>query len=124
MKGLLIFAVLSALTAVILGAFAAHGLKSILDSAMLAAFETGVRYQMYHALALLTLPALSAYADKRYLVRGGVLLCIGTVLFSGSLYLLATLSLTVLGPVTPVGGLAFMLGWVMILIAVWRGARA
>ena len=123
MRGLLVFGVLSALLAVILGAFAAHGLRDVLSSSMLSTFETGVRYQMYHALALLVLPGLSQYADTRYLVRGGVLFCIGTLLFSGSLYLLSTLSLSVLGPVTPLGGLSFMLGWLMVIIAIWRGAK-
>ncbi len=124
MRGLLIFAVLSALLAVILGAFAAHGLKTMLDSAMLSAFETGVRYQMYHALGLLALPAVTPYGDKRCLVGAGIFFCIGTVLFSGSLYLLTTLSLTALGPVTPLGGLSFMIGWLMVLVALIRGEKA
>lgn len=122
MKGLLLFGALSALLAVVLGAFAAHGLREVLSSTLLSTFETGVRYQMYHALALLILPGLSQYADTRYLLRGGVLFCVGTLLFSGSLYLLSTLSLALFGPVTPVGGLCFILGWLMVIVAIWRGA--
>ncbi|GGW76040.1 DUF423 domain-containing protein [Alteromonas halophila] len=123
MKGLLLFGVCSALAGVILGAFAAHGLRDVLSTSMQSTFETGVRYQMYHALALLALPGLSAHADSRYLVRGGRLFVAGTLLFSGSLYLLATLNLTVLGPVTPAGGLCFIVGWLFVLVAVWRGKQ-
>lgn len=121
MRGLLVFGAVSALLAVVLGAFAAHGLRDMLSSTLLSTFETGVRYQMYHALALLVLPGLRQYADTRYLVRGGVLFCTGTLLFSGSLYLLSICSLTMFGPVTPVGGLCFLLGWLMVIVAIWRG---
>jgi uncharacterized membrane protein YgdD (TMEM256/DUF423 family) len=111
---------LSALVAVALGAFAAHGLKSRLAPEMLAVFETGVRYQMYHALALLA----AAWAHARWpgamAAAGGWLFVAGTLLFSGSLYALALTGLRWLGPVTPLGGLAFLAGWACLAWAAWK----
>jgi uncharacterized membrane protein YgdD (TMEM256/DUF423 family) len=111
---------LSALTAVGLGAFAAHGLKGRLSADMLDAFETGARYQMYHALALLA----AAWAAGRWpgsaVLVAGWLFVTGTILFSGSLYALSTTGPRWLGVVTPVGGLAFLLGWLMLAWAAWR----
>jgi uncharacterized membrane protein YgdD (TMEM256/DUF423 family) len=111
---------LSALVAVALGAFAAHGLKSRLAPEMLAVFETGVRYQMYHALALLA----AAWAYSKWpgtmTSAGGWLFVAGTLLFSGSLYALALTGLRWLGPVTPLGGLAFLAGWACLAWAAWK----
>ena len=100
--------------AVGLGAFAAHGLKDVLEPSALQTFETGVRYQMYHALALLLCAALG---ERRRC--GGAALCflLGIVLFSGSLYWLATGGPRWLGPVTPLGGLAFLVGWLWLALA-------
>lgn len=110
--------------AVVLGAFGAHGLKPRLTPEQLASFETGVRYQMYHALAL--------FACAWLLERGapaagvaGVLFAAGVALFSGSIYLLATRGLTGLearwlGPVTPLGGLCFIAGWIALATAAAR----
>jgi uncharacterized membrane protein YgdD (TMEM256/DUF423 family) len=111
---------LSALVAVALGAFAAHGLKSRLTPEMLAVFETGVRYQMYHALALLA----AAWAYSKWpgamAATGGWLFVTGTLLFCGSLYGLALAGLRWLGPVTPLGGLAFLAGWACLAWAAWK----
>jgi uncharacterized membrane protein YgdD (TMEM256/DUF423 family) len=106
--------------AVILGAFGAHALKARLTPEQLATFETGVRYQMYHALALLGCAALAAHSF-RGTNAAGLLFIGGMLLFSGSIYLLATRELTGLtnwkwlGPVTPLGGLLLIAGWVTLL---------
>lgn len=110
--------------AIILGAFGAHGLKQVLDEAQLATFETGVKYQMYHALFLLFVgtTAMLTEKDKKtifYLVVTGVLF------FSGSIYLLATKAVTgcdfkVLGPITPVGGLLLILAWGILFVQLIR----
>jgi len=100
-----------------LGAFGAHALKGRLSPDMLAVFETGVRYQMYHALALLATAALMARSDGRAVVVAGWSFTAGILLFSGSLYALAFTGVTMLGAVTPIGGVAFLAGWVALAIA-------
>src|SRR5437870_13258661 len=108
------------LIAVAFGAFGAHGLRGRLTPEMLAVFETGVRYQMYHALALLLVAALAPHvpgnADTAYRVAGWLFLA-GIVIFSGSLYLLAVTGVTILGAITPIGGVAFLAGWAALAIA-------
>ena len=99
------------------GAFGAHGLRGRLSPDMLAVFETGVRYQMYHALALLLTAALLPRMPGRALVVAGWCFAGGIVLFSGSLYLLAVTGVTVLGAITPIGGVAFLAGWLSLIIA-------
>ena len=96
---------------VALGAFGAHGLRARLGPEMLAVFETGVRYQMYHALALLVLGALAPGIAGRLATVAGWSFTAGIVLFSGSLYLLALTDVRVLGAITPLGGVAFLIGW-------------
>jgi uncharacterized membrane protein YgdD (TMEM256/DUF423 family) len=99
------------------GAFGAHGLRNRLSPDMLAAFETGVRYQMYHAFAVLIVALAVARLDG-WLVRGaGWAFTIGIVLFSGSLYVLTLTGVTSLGAITPVGGLAFLVGWGLLIAA-------
>jgi uncharacterized membrane protein YgdD (TMEM256/DUF423 family) len=113
----LLIGALAAFVAVMLGAFGAHGLRNRLSAEMLAVFETGVRYQMYHALAMLFVAAMAARFDG-WLVRGaGWLFAAGIVLFSGSLYALALTGVTTLGAVTPIGGLAFLAGWALLIVA-------
>lgn len=107
------------MTAIILGAFGAHALKKHLDINQLATFETGVRYQMYHALFLL-LVGLSSVSEKSKRIIG-YLVGLGVLFFSGSIYLLATdhmnaIDFKVLGPVTPLGGLLLIVAWAMLLI--------
>jgi uncharacterized membrane protein YgdD (TMEM256/DUF423 family) len=112
---------LSAGLAVILGAFGAHALSGRLDAAMLAIFETGVRYQMYHALALVLVGLFLARETTGGLaVWAGWLFVAGTVLFSGSLYVLSLSGVRWLGAVTPLGGLAFIAGWLCLALAVLR----
>lgn len=114
--------------AVALGAFGAHGLKSVLSPDALAQWRTGVEYQFYHGLGLLLLAALHGRIPERPLRLAGGLLLAGVVAFSGSLYLLATRDLLgtqaltpVLGPVTPLGGLCFIAGWGLLLVGARRG---
>src|SRR5512138_3194927 len=101
----------SAFIAVGLGAFAAHALKARLDASTLATFEIGVRYQMYHALALLAVAWAHARWPGTPAAAAGWLFIAGTLLFSGSLYLLVLSGARWLGAITPLGGLAFLAGW-------------
>jgi uncharacterized membrane protein YgdD (TMEM256/DUF423 family) len=100
-----------------LGAFGAHGLRGRLSPEMLAVFETGVRYHMYHALALMATAALMPRMDGRAILIAGWSFFAGIVLFSGSLYALALSGVTTLGAITPLGGVAFLVGWVSLAIA-------
>jgi uncharacterized membrane protein YgdD (TMEM256/DUF423 family) len=110
----------SAFVGVAAGAFGAHGLKSRLDAEMLATFEVGARYQMYHAFALMA----ASWAQTRWPgtlpVVGGWLFIAGTLLFSGSLYLLSLTGTRWLGAITPLGGLAFLGGWLCLALAAWK----
>jgi len=106
--------------AVALGAFGAHALRQRLSAADLAIFETGVRYQMYHGLALLAVALLLAQQASPWLDRAGWAFTIGIVLFSGSLYVLVLSGQRWLGAVTPFGGVAFLAGWLCFAIGAWR----
>ena len=101
------------------GAFGAHALRDHLPQSLIGVYETGARYQMYHALALL-LVALAAerWRDRRVTFAGWCFV-VGILMFSGSLYLLATSGIMWLGAVTPVGGVAFLLGWAAFAAAGW-----
>ena len=100
-----------------LGAFGAHGLRGRLSPEMLAVFETGVRYHMYHALALVATAALMGRLDGRFINAAGWLFTAGIVLFSGSLYAVALTGVTIFGAITPIGGVAFLAGWACLAIA-------
>ena len=117
---LLLLAALFGFTGVGLGAFAAHGLKGQLSAEYLAVFQTGVHYQMLHALALLGLAALWQRLGGRLLTAAGVCFCVGILLFSGSLYALTLSGISALGMITPVGGLMFLVGWFCLGLAAWR----
>jgi uncharacterized membrane protein YgdD (TMEM256/DUF423 family) len=107
--------------AVALGAFGAHVLKSRLATDMLANFETGVRYQMYHALALLAVAwAITHWPGSRLARAAGWLFAAGSLLFSGSLYVLALTGIRWLGAITPLGGVAFVAGWFCLFLAAIR----
>jgi len=110
---------LSAGLAVALGAFAAHGLRGRLSPEALVTFETGARYHMYHALALLAVAWAAARWPGGTTSAAGWLFVAGTVLFSGSLYLLAVTGVRALGAITPFGGLAFIAGWIALAWAAW-----
>ena len=112
---------ISAALAVALGAFAAHGLDGRIGAEELSTFETAARYHMYHALAMLAIGLAPCDEGRaRYLVIAGVSFATGTVLFSGSLYLLALTGVSWLGAVAPLGGIAFILGWLTFAKAVWQ----
>jgi uncharacterized membrane protein YgdD (TMEM256/DUF423 family) len=108
---------LSAFIAVAAGAFGAHSLRSRLDPGALAVFETGARYQMYHALGLLAVAWAAARWPGSWPERAGWLFVAGTVLFSGSLYALALTGIRWLGAITPLGGVAYLLGWICLALA-------
>ena len=104
------------------GAFGAHGLRSRLSPEMLAVFETAVRYQMYHVFALLiTAAAIGRLGDARLLSLAGWSFVAGILVFSGSLYALVFTGITGLGAITPIGGLAFLVGWAC--LAIFAAAR-
>ena len=110
-----------AFAAVALGAFGAHALKSRLSAEMLAVWHTGVEYHVYHALALLAVGLLAAQLPESGLLKwSGWLMLAGIVLFCGSLYALALSGERWLGPITPVGGIAFLAAWVLFVVAVLR----
>src|SRR5205814_330946 len=95
----------------------AHGLRSRLSPEMLAVFETGVRYHMYHALALIAIALVAGRTNGWLVVAAGWSITAGIVIFSGSLYLLALTGVTTLGAITPIGGLAFLIGWACLALA-------
>ena len=114
----------SGLVSVAAGAFGAHGLRGRLTPELLAAFETGARYQMYHALLLCVVGGLLlrvGTAASGTLNLCGGLLAAGTVLFSGSLYVLALTGQRSLGAITPLGGLCFLAAWATLAVAALRG---
>jgi uncharacterized membrane protein YgdD (TMEM256/DUF423 family) len=129
-RKILLWGIGFAITAVLLGAFGAHALKSILTPEKLQSYETGVRYQLIHALALIT---LSIYGQQnktndlvnQWIGRAAHFYIMGAFLFCGSIYGLALFSVIhpswafVLGPITPIGGLCFMVGWAIWARVVW-----
>ena len=113
---------LSGASAVLLGAFGSHGLRRRLTPESMATFEIGVRYQMYHALAMIAASLASGRWSASNLPSvAGWLFVIGTLLFSGSLYLLALTQKRWLGAITPLGGLAFSAGWVSLALSALSG---
>jgi uncharacterized membrane protein YgdD (TMEM256/DUF423 family) len=112
--------------AVALGAFGAHGLKNIVSSDVVSVFQTGVQYQMYHTLALLVVAIVYERLPNQWIRWSGYLFSFGILFFSGSLYLITALkaeetSIPVfIGAVTPVGGLLFILGWLSLLIGIFK----
>jgi uncharacterized membrane protein YgdD (TMEM256/DUF423 family) len=108
-------------TGVALGAFGAHGLRSLLSPEMLAVYETGVRYQMFHGLALLALGWAAERWHGRLIALAGWLFVLGIVVFSGTLYLLTLTGMRWLGAVTPVGGCLLILAWLCLAVASVRG---
>ena len=117
----MLFGAVFALLSVALGAFGAHGLKNILTPAMLAVWHTAVQYQMFHALALLIIGLLARLAPgDKMLAWAARAMIVGVILFSGSLYALALTGVGKLGMITPLGGVAFLLGWACLLASLWQ----
>lgn|SRR5574338_736910 len=130
-KMFLISGALSGLLSILLGAFGAHALQDIVtDEKLLHGFQTGVQYQMYHALALLAVGILHEKFPVKLLRWAGNLFISGIILFSGSLYLLTALNgkeenmVKVIGPVTPIGGTLFILGWLFLLIVFLKNTKS
>lgn len=103
--------------AVLAGAFGAHGLKTKISPEMLQVYKTGVEYQFYHALGLLLIGVLAMQMPSALLNWSAVLLGAGILIFSGSLYVLALTGIRWIGAITPVGGLSFVAGWVLLVVA-------
>ena len=106
-----------ALLAVVLGAFAAHGLQHTVDAKSLTVFHTAVEYQFYHSFALLLTGIFSRlFNPSRLLKSAGLFFITGIIIFSGSLYLYVLTSNKILGMITPIGGLSFIIGWLLLLV--------
>ena len=116
-SGFLFLGAISALIGVGMGAFGAHGLKATLSPEMMAVYQTGVTYQMWHALGLIGIALMLQQVPQSKLLNwAGCLMFAGILLFSGSLYLLAILNLNWLGMITPLGGVSFIVAWALIAI--------
>ena len=121
MKTFVVLGSLSAFAGVALGAFGAHGLKTRVTPEMLTVWQTGVHYHLIHAMGLLLVGILSHLMPETAMVRNaGWAIFLGTVLFSGSLYLLVLTDIKPLGMITPFGGIAFLVGWLLLGIAAWQ----
>lgn len=125
-KKMLTTLAITGILAVVIGAFGAHGLKPRLSSDQLGTFNTGVSYHFYHLLAMSFAYLLHVHTDHKWVRRGFWVFLAGIILFSGSLYLLSTrelIGLTTykwLGPLTPIGGLCFILGWISIMMSAYK----
>ena len=107
--------------AVALGAFGAHALKEILSATgRIDTYELAVKYQFYHALALLLTGVLMGQFGSKFLRHSGLSFCLGILFFSGSLYVLSFTGQKMLGAVTPIGGLFFILGWIFLILGVYK----
>jgi len=124
----LLIASFSGMTAVIFGAFGAHALKQRLPANLLHSYETAVQYQFWHALALLAVALLLLqWPASRLLQATGWLFTLGIILFSGSLYILSLtevrqIGAISIGPITPMGGLCFIVGWFLLMLAAWQNS--
>ena len=117
MQTTLLLGALCAFTGVAFGAFGAHGLKAILSPEMLVVYQTGVTYQMWHALGLITIALLQQSSPAaKLLIWASNLMFIGILLFSGSLYALAILDIKALGIITPFGGVCFLIAWLLVAV--------
>ena len=116
-KTFLLLGAVAAFLAVALGAFGAHGLRARLSPDMMAVFQTGVQYHMYHALALILVSGIMGRMSGWLIQSAGWCFAAGIVFFSGSLYLLAVTGVTTLGAITPIGGLLFLIGWALLAFA-------
>ena len=121
-RNFLVIAALLGATGVMLGAFGAHGLRDLLSVARMETYQTAVTYQMWHALALLGVAILGAGATgsaavKRWLAIAAFSLTLGTLIFSGSLYLLVLLDKPIFGAITPIGGVVMIIGWLALAYA-------
>lgn len=120
-KLFLVLGCINAMLAVMLGAFAAHGLKKVLPVDLLATFATGVQYHFYHAVGLIAVGFIAIHLPASMQVRlTGWFMLAGILLFSGSLYLLALTGVRWLGAITPFGGVCFIIAWALLAVAVYK----
>jgi len=123
-KWLLILGSINMFLAVALGAFGAHALKASLPPDLMAVYQTGNQYHFYHALGLFAVALASGFfPGSRFIRWSGVLILAGIVLFSGSLYVLSLTGQRWVGRITPFGGAAFMIGWLLLAAGVWKGRK-
>ncbi|MBW8348437.1 DUF423 domain-containing protein [Bacillus sp. IITD106] len=117
MKIFIIIGAINAFLAVALGAFGAHGLEGKLEPKYLEVWKTGVTYQMFHALGLIAIGIIGRNISVSSLLSwSGWTMLIGIILFSGSLYILSTSGIKILGAITPFGGIAFLISWVLLIV--------
>lgn len=117
----LLLAALLGSTGVLLGAFGAHGLEALLEAnGRSATFQTGTMYHLVHAVALLGVASIQVRVTSRLLAWAAYAFATGIILFSGSLYVLSIFNIGVMGAVAPLGGTAFVIGWVLVGVAAWR----
>ncbi len=109
--------------AVAIGAFGAHGLKSHISAEMIQIYKTGVEYHFYHALGLLLVGVLEIVMPSVSFKWPAIFLSAGIILFSGSLYVLAITGIKALGAITPLGGLSFIVGWIILFVTVWKNFK-
>jgi len=118
-KTLLLAGSIAGLLAVILGAFGAHGLEKIVDAKTLNTYQTGVEYQFYHSFALIAAGILAhLWTNTRLFRTAGILFLIGIIIFSGSLYLYTFTGIKAFGMITPIGGLSFIAGWLLLIVGI------
>ncbi|MBM4761595.1 DUF423 domain-containing protein [Bacillus sp. B15-48] len=121
MKLFIIIGAVNAFLSVALGAFGAHGLEGKVEQKYLETWQTGVTYQMFHAVGLLIIGVLLGHLPANSLLTwSGWLMVIGIILFSGSLYVLTLTKISILGAITPLGGVSFLIAWVLLIIAAVR----
>ena len=120
-KTLLLIGAVFGLLTVLLGAFGAHAFHSeLVSNGRLDTYQTAVRYQEFHAVALLVLGILAKRIHTKYLKYSGYLIAVGTVFFSGSLYLLSLLNLSAFGAIAPIGGTLLIAGWACLVVAIFK----
>ena len=126
MKKFIVTGALHGFLAVALGAFGAHALKDVVDEYGLSIWETAVKYQMFHATGLLVIGLLMSsklLGEVKQLKLAGIFFNLGIVFFAGSLYVLAVSGIKVLGAITPIGGVLFLAGWVLIIVSALKHAK-
>lgn len=126
MKLFIVAGAINGFLAVAFGAFGAHALKEKLSEKYLAIWETAVQYQMFHALALVAIGILMSsklFGHVSSLNAAGYFILVGIILFSGSLYVLSLTGIGVLGAITPIGGVAFLVGWILLIVAAVKYAN-
>jgi uncharacterized membrane protein YgdD (TMEM256/DUF423 family) len=119
-RNILFFGAIFMALAVLLGAFGAHALKNSLSPEMLAVYKTGVEYQFYHALGLLLIGLIGFHIQSKWTSWAAILIVSGIILFSGSLFALSISGVKFLGAITPIGGLAFVAGWICLAVGIWK----